>query len=77
MKEELNKDMENLREKKQLKILEIKITFSQKINTVDGHSSRLNDIIDIKEKNKISKTNNSRAVKGICKSSVTPSKDQT
>jgi chromosome segregation ATPase len=52
--------MENLRKKNQTKILEIKSPFSQTKNTVEGHSSRLEQVeeriseledrIDIKEK---------------------------
>jgi hypothetical protein len=41
MKEELNKDMENLRKKNLTEILEIKTPFSQTKNIVEGHSSRL------------------------------------
>jgi hypothetical protein len=54
---------------------------------VKGHSSRLEqaenrisefeDKIYIKEKTEEILGNNSRPVKGICKNSVTPSKDQT
>jgi hypothetical protein len=40
IKEELNKDMENLRKRNQTEILEIKTPFSQTKNTVEGHSSR-------------------------------------
>jgi SET domain-containing protein len=40
IKEELNKDMENLRRKTQTEILEIKSPYSQAKNTVKGHSSR-------------------------------------
>jgi hypothetical protein len=40
MKEELNKDMENLRKKNQREILEIKSHINQ-TKTVEGHSSRL------------------------------------
>jgi chromosome segregation ATPase len=60
MKEESNKHMENLRKKNQTEILEIKSPFSQIKNTVEGHSSRLEQVenriselkdkIDIKEK---------------------------
>jgi hypothetical protein len=39
--------------------------------------SELKDKIEIKEKNRKSYSNNSRAVKRKCKNSVTPSKDQT
>jgi hypothetical protein len=41
IKEELNKDMESLRKKNQTEILEIKSPFSQTKNTVEAHSSRL------------------------------------
>jgi hypothetical protein len=40
IKEELNKDLENFRRKNQTEILEIKSLFSQTKKTVDGHSSR-------------------------------------
>jgi uncharacterized protein Yka (UPF0111/DUF47 family) len=46
MKEALNKDMENLRKKNQTKILERKSTFNQIKNTVEGHSSRLEQVED-------------------------------
>jgi hypothetical protein len=46
MKEGLNKDMENLRKKNQTEILEIKSTYSQMKNTVEGHSSRLEQVED-------------------------------
>jgi hypothetical protein len=42
MKEELNEDMENLRKKNWIEILEIKGPFKQIKNTVEGYSSRLN-----------------------------------
>jgi hypothetical protein len=41
IKEDLDKDMENLRRKNQTEILEIKSPFSQTKNTLEGHSSRL------------------------------------
>jgi hypothetical protein len=44
IKEELNKDMENLRKNNQSEILEIKSPFSQTKNTVEGHSSRLEQV---------------------------------
>jgi hypothetical protein len=46
IKEGLNKDMEKLRKKNQTEILEIKICFSQAKNTVEGHSSRLEQVED-------------------------------
>jgi hypothetical protein len=59
---ELNKDMENLRRKTQIEILEIKSPYSQTKNTVECHSSRLEQVedriselkdkIEIKEKNR-------------------------
>jgi hypothetical protein len=74
--------MENLRKKNQTEIQEIKSPFSQIKMTVEGQSSRLEQVEDriselkdkihIKEKNR----KNSRAVNRICKNSVTPSKCQ-
>jgi predicted nucleic acid-binding Zn-ribbon protein len=63
IKEELNKDLENLRKKKnQTEILEMKNPFSQTKNTVEDHSSRLEQVkdrisdledkIEMKEKNR-------------------------
>jgi hypothetical protein len=62
IKEELNKDMENLNKKNQTEILEIKSLFSQTKNTVEGHFSRveqvedriseLKDKVEIKERKK-------------------------
>jgi hypothetical protein len=46
IKEELNKDVENLRKNNQTEILEIKSTFSQTKNTVEGHSIRLEQVED-------------------------------
>jgi hypothetical protein len=46
MKEELNNDMENLRKKNQTEILELKSPFSQTKNTVEEHSSRLEQVED-------------------------------
>jgi chromosome segregation ATPase len=46
VKEELNKDTENLRKKNQMEILETKSPFSQTKNTVEGHSSRLEQVED-------------------------------
>jgi chromosome segregation ATPase len=62
MKEEFNKDMESDRKKNQTEILETKNSLNQINNTVETHSSRLEQVkdrisepehkIDIKEKNK-------------------------
>jgi hypothetical protein len=41
IKEELSKDLENLRRKNQTEILEIKSPYNQIKNTVEGQSSRL------------------------------------
>jgi hypothetical protein len=77
IKEEVTHDIENLRKKNETEIQ----------NIIEGHSSRLQQAEDtiselnikwkLKEKQKSYKTNNSRPVKGICKNSTTPSKDQT
>jgi hypothetical protein len=53
IKEELNKDMENLRKKNQKEILEIKSPFSQTKNTVESHSSRLEQEEDRIQSSKI------------------------
>jgi hypothetical protein len=77
-KKEVNRDMENLRRKKQTEIL--KVPLVKQKNTVEGHSSRLEQVEDriseLEDKTEIKDTNR-RAVKGICKNSTTPSKDQT
>jgi SMC interacting uncharacterized protein involved in chromosome segregation len=77
IKEEVTHDMENLRKKNETEIP----------NTVEGHSSRLEkaenriseleDEIEITRKTEELFVNTSRPVKGICKNSLTPSKDQT
>jgi hypothetical protein len=63
IKEELSKDMENLREKNQTDILEIKSPFSQTKNTVEGHCSRLKEVEDriseLKDKTEIKEKNRS------------------
>jgi hypothetical protein len=46
IKEELNKDMRNLRKMNQAEILEMKIPFSQTKNTVEGQCSRLEQVED-------------------------------
>jgi hypothetical protein len=73
--------MENLRKKESTEILEMKSLFSPTKNTVEGHSSRLvkDRISDLKDKIEIKEKtgeilDSSRAMKGICKNSVTPSK---
>jgi hypothetical protein len=58
--------MENLRKKNETEILEIESPFCQTKNTVEGHSSRLEQVeeriselkdkIDIKEKTELSQT---------------------
>jgi dsDNA-specific endonuclease/ATPase MutS2 len=83
MKEELKKYMENLRKKNQTEILEIKIPFSQIKNTVEGHSSRLEQVEDrisepedkIDTKEKIEELL-VKQLKSCCKNSATPSKEQ-
>jgi chromosome segregation ATPase len=46
IKEELYKDMENSRKKNEIEILDIKSPLSQTKNTVEGHSSRLEQVED-------------------------------
>jgi uncharacterized protein YxjI len=50
-------------------------------NTMDGYSRRIeqveNRISELEDKMEINQSNNSRAVKVICKNSLTPSKDNT
>jgi hypothetical protein len=46
MREKLKKDMENFRKKNQTEILELKSPFGQTKNTVEGHSSRLQQVED-------------------------------
>jgi hypothetical protein len=46
IKQELNKDKENLRRKNKIEILEIKGPYSQTKNTMEGHSSRLVQVED-------------------------------
>jgi hypothetical protein len=46
MKEEFNKDIENLRKKNQTENLEIKISLSQIKNTGESHYSRLEQVED-------------------------------
>jgi chromosome segregation ATPase len=46
IKGELNKDMENFRKKNQTEILGIKSPFSQTKNTVESHSSNLEQVDD-------------------------------
>jgi DNA anti-recombination protein RmuC len=77
IKEEVTHDMENLRKKNEAEIQ----------NTVEGHYSNYNKQKTesqnlkmkwkLKEKLKSYYSNNSKPVKGICKNSLTPSKDQT
>jgi predicted nucleic acid-binding Zn-ribbon protein len=46
MKEEYNKEMENLRNQNQAEILEIKIPINQLKNTIESFSSRLEQVED-------------------------------
>jgi hypothetical protein len=60
LKEELTTDLENLRRKNQTEILEIKSPYSQTKNTLESHTSRLEQVerriseledkVEIKEK---------------------------
>jgi chromosome segregation ATPase len=46
MKEELNKDVEASEKKYQTEVIKIKSSFNQIKNTVEGHSSRLEQVED-------------------------------
>jgi TolA-binding protein len=77
IKEEVTHNMENLRKKNETKTQ----------NTVEGHSSRLEQVedriseledkIEIKRKTEELLVKQLKICKGICKNSLTPSKDQT
>jgi chromosome segregation ATPase len=77
--------MESLKKKKknQTELLEAKSSLSQNKNRVENHSSRLAQVEDrisgLKEKIEIKekKPKDPKAVKGICNTLVTPSKEQT
>jgi hypothetical protein len=51
MKEEFNKDMENDRKKNQTEILETKNSLNQINNTVETHSSRLEQVKEFQSLN--------------------------
>jgi hypothetical protein len=53
------------------------VDHSSRQEQVEDKISGLKDKIDIKEKTEELLVKQSKAVKGICKNSVTPSKDQT
>jgi hypothetical protein len=53
IKQELNKDMENLRRKNQAEFLEIKSPFRQTKNIVEGHSSRVEQVEGRSQSSKI------------------------
>jgi putative cell wall-binding protein len=76
IKEEVNHDMENLRKKNQTKPQNTVEGQSSRLEKVEERLSELKDKIEIKEKTE-ELSNNSRLVKGKCKNSPTPSKDQT
>jgi hypothetical protein len=71
IKEKVTKDMENFRKKNQTETkntVEVPISRRKNLKTQDK--------TEIKEKKTEEISNNSRAVKGICKNSAIPSKDQ-
>jgi hypothetical protein len=78
IKEDVTKNMENLRKKDQIETKNTVECYSSRQEQVEDRISELQDKIEIKEKKqKKSQSYNSRAVKGKCKNSATPSKDQT
>jgi F0F1-type ATP synthase membrane subunit b/b' len=74
IKEEVTHDMENLRKKNET---EIQNTMESHFSKLEPESQNLKMKWKLKEKLKKYYSNNSKPVKGICKNSPTPSKDQT
>jgi hypothetical protein len=77
IKEEVTHDMENLRKKNKTEIENKMEGHSSRIEQAEDRISELKDGMVIKGKLKNCHSDNSRPVKGICKNSRTPSKDQT
>jgi chromosome segregation ATPase len=76
IKEEVAHDMENLRKKNEAEIQKQMESHSSRLGQAEDRISELEDEIEIKGKIE-ELLNYSRPVKGICKNSLTPSKDQT
>jgi hypothetical protein len=77
VKEEVTHDMENLRKKNETEIKNTMEGHSSRLEQAEGRISELEDKMEIKGKTEELLDKNSRLVKGICKKSPTPSKDQT
>jgi hypothetical protein len=77
IKEEVTHDMENLRKKNETETQNTMEVHSSRLEQVEDRISELEDKMELKEKLKNYKSNNSRPVKGMCKNLPTPSKDQT
>jgi hypothetical protein len=74
IKEEVTHDMENLRKKNETEVQITMEGYSRRLKQVEDRITELEDKVAIIGK---IEANNSRAMKGICKNSLTPSKDQT
>jgi hypothetical protein len=69
--------MESLRKKNKTEFMQIKIPLNKKYNWNVRAWRQNRDSKEKKKNQKNSDTKDSRSVKGICKNSATPSKDQT
>jgi hypothetical protein len=76
IKEEVTRDMDNLRKKNETEIQNKMEDSSSRLEEAEDRISELEDEMVIKGKTEILLVRQ-RPVKGICKNSKTPSKDQT
>jgi acetolactate synthase small subunit len=77
IKEEVTHDMENLRKKNETEIQNTMEGHSSRLEQAENRFSELEDKVKIKGKTEELLIKNSCPTKGICKNSLTPSKDQT
>jgi hypothetical protein len=76
IKEKVTHDMENLRKKNETETQNIVEGRSSRLDQVEDRISELQDKIEIKGKTEELLVKQLKPVKGICKNSPTPSKDQ-
>jgi hypothetical protein len=77
IKEEVTHNMENHRKKNETEIQKKMEGCSSRIQQTEDRISELEDEMVVTGKTKNYWSNNSRLLKGICKNSLTPLKDQT
>jgi uncharacterized protein involved in exopolysaccharide biosynthesis len=80
IKEDMTHNMENLRKKNETEIQNTMEDHSSRLKQAEDRLSELEDEMEITGKtvtNNRKNSNNSKPVKGICKNSLTQSKDQT